>query len=119
MARKLVEDDQVFAIYQLLGTPTNTVRQKYLNQKKVPQLLAATGASKWGMPEGVPVTMGWPRLTSPPRRRSTLRAATTRTISRMFVIGILYQNDDSGKDYSGGFLDGLGKEISSTSSPPR
>jgi branched-chain amino acid transport system substrate-binding protein len=50
MVRKLVEDDQVFAIYQLLGTPTNTVVQKYLNQKKVPQLFVATGASKWGMP---------------------------------------------------------------------
>ena len=59
MVRKLVEDDQVFAIYQLLGTPTNTVVQKYLNQKKVPQLFVATGASKWGMPKEFPWTMGW------------------------------------------------------------
>ena len=59
MVRKLVEDDQVFAIYQLLGTPTNTVVQKYLNQKKVPQLFVATGASKWGNPKEFPWTMGW------------------------------------------------------------
>ena len=59
MVRKLVEDDQVFAIYQLLGTPTNTVVQKYLNQKKVPQLFVATGASKWGDPKQFPWTMGW------------------------------------------------------------
>ena len=58
MVRKLVEDDQVFAIYQLLGTPTNTVVQKYLNQKKVPQLFVATGASKWGNPKDFPWTMG-------------------------------------------------------------
>src|SRR5258707_12552212 len=51
MVRKIVEDDQVFAIYQLLGTPTNTVVQKYLNQKKVPQLFVATGASNWGNPK--------------------------------------------------------------------
>src|SRR6267154_41383 len=59
MVRKLVEDDQVFAIYQLLGTPTNTVVQKHLNQKKVPQLFVATGASKWGMPKEFPWTTGW------------------------------------------------------------
>ena len=45
MVRKLVEDDKVFAIFQLLGTPTNTVVQKYLNQKKVPQLFVATGGA--------------------------------------------------------------------------
>ena len=70
MVRKLVEDDQVFAIYQLLGTPTNTVVQKYLNQKKVPQLFVATGASKWGIPRSSRGPWaGSP--TTPPRRRST------------------------------------------------
>ena len=111
MVRKLVEDDQVFAIYQLLGTPTNTVVQKYLNQKKVPQLFVATGASKWGMPKEFPWTMGW----QPDYH--TEAAIYAKHVLAMFKdrmkdlrIGILYQNDDSGKDYSGGFLDGLGKE---------
>ena len=108
MVRKLVEDDQVFAIYQLLGTPTNTVVQKYLNQKKVPQLFVATGASKWGMPKEFPWTMGW----QPDYH--TEAAIYAKHVLAMFKdrmkdlrIGILYQNDDSGKDYSGGFLDGL------------
>src|SRR5262245_61069658 len=48
MVRKLVEDDKVLAVFNLLGTPTNTAVHKYLNQKKVPQLFVATGASKWG-----------------------------------------------------------------------
>src|SRR5258708_14486705 len=59
MVRKLVEDDQVFAIYQLLGTPTNTVVQKYLNQKKVPQLFVATVASKCGNPKEIPRPTCW------------------------------------------------------------
>ena len=58
MVRQLVEEDKVFAINKL-GTPTNTVVQKYLNQKKVPQLFVATGASKWGKPKEFPWTMGW------------------------------------------------------------
>ena len=101
MVRKLVEDDQVFAIYQLLGTPTNTVVQKYLNQKKVPQLFVATGASKWGNPKEFPWTMGWQPdyateaaiyakhiMANHPRRqdrrcctRTTIPARTTSTAS--------------------------------------
>ena len=85
--------------------------QKYLNQKKVPQLFVATGASKWGMPKEFPWTMGW----QPDYH--TEAAIYAKHVLAMFKdrmkdlrIGILYQNDDSGKDYSGGFLDGLGKE---------
>jgi branched-chain amino acid transport system substrate-binding protein len=111
MVRKLVEDDQVFAIYQLLGTPTNTVVQKYLNQKKVPQLFVATGASKWGMPKEFPWTMGWqPDYHTEAAIYAKHVLATHKDKLKDLRIGILYQNDDSGKDYSGGFLDGLGKE---------
>src|SRR5689334_13983409 len=111
MVRKLVEDDQVFAIYQLLGTPTNTVVQKYLNQKKVPQLFVATGASKWGMPKEFPWTMGWqPDYATEAAIYAKHIMATWKDRMKDVRIGILYQNDDSGKDYSGGFLKGLGKE---------
>ncbi|WP_428670272.1 ABC transporter substrate-binding protein [Reyranella sp.] len=111
MVRKLVEDDQVFAIYQLLGTPTNTVVQKYLNQRKVPQLFVATGASKWGMPKEFPWTMGWQPdyHTEAAIYAKHVLAAWKDRLSEL-KIGMLYQNDDSGKDYIGGFLDGLGKE---------
>ena len=107
MVRKLVEDDQVYAIYQLLGTPTNTVVQKYLNQKKVPQLFVATGASKWGNPKEFPWTMGWqPDY----HTEGAIYAKHILATQKNPKIGILWQNDDSGKDYVGGFMAGLGKE---------
>jgi branched-chain amino acid transport system substrate-binding protein len=56
--RKLVEDDQVVAIVGSMGTPTNTAIVKYMNAKKVPHILLATGASKWGHPRENPWTMG-------------------------------------------------------------
>src|SRR5215468_2921239 len=59
MVRKLVEEDKVLFTFQTLGTPPNTAIQKYLNGKKVPHLLVATGATKWGDPEHYPWTMGW------------------------------------------------------------
>jgi branched-chain amino acid transport system substrate-binding protein len=111
MVRKLVEADQVFAIYQLLGTPTNTVVQKYLNHKKVPQLFVATGASKWGDPKHFPWTMGWqPDYATEGAIYAKHALATHKDSLKDVKIGILYQNDDSGKDYSSGFLKGLGKE---------
>ena len=59
MVRQLVEQDKVFALFQSLGTPCNTAIHKYMNQKKVPQLYVATGASKWGDPKNFPWTMGF------------------------------------------------------------
>jgi len=111
MVRKLVEADQVFAIYQLLGTPTNTVVQKYLNQKKVPQLFIASGASKWGNPKEFPWTMGWqPDYATEGAIYAKHVLATHKEELKDLRIGMLYQNDDSGKDYTAGFLKGLGKE---------
>src|SRR3954451_23948551 len=59
MVRKLVEEDKVLFVFQTLGTPPNTAIQKYLNQKQVPQLFVATGASKWGHYKENPWTMGF------------------------------------------------------------
>ena len=47
-ARRLVEQDGVAFLLNSLGTPPNTAIQRYMNQKKVPQLFVATGADKWG-----------------------------------------------------------------------
>ncbi len=58
-ARKLVEEENVLAIFQPLGTPSNTAIQKYLNQKGVPQLFVSSGATKWGDPKNFPWTMGF------------------------------------------------------------
>ena len=106
-ARKLVESDEVLLIFQSLGTPTNNAIQKYLDIKKVPQLFVATGATKFGDPKNFPWTMGW--------------QPTYQTEGRIYAkyilenlpqgrIGILYQNDDSGRDYLKGLKDGLGAD---------
>ena len=59
LVRQLVEQEKVLCTHNILGTATNTAIHKYMNQKKVPQLYVATGASKWGDPEHFPWTMGF------------------------------------------------------------
>ena len=104
-ARKLVEQDKVLLIFQSLGTPTNTAIHKYMNDKKVPQLFVATGAGKWNDPEHYPWTMGW--QPSYPGE-AEIYAAWLLKNKPDAKVGILYQNDDYGKDYLNGFLKGLG-----------
>ena len=107
--RKLVEEDEVLFTYQNLGTAHNTAIQKYLNAKKVPQLFVATGATKWGDPQHFPWTMGW----QPPyQHESHIYAKYLLQNKPDAKIGILYQNDDFGKDYLKGFKDGLGEKAS-------
>jgi branched-chain amino acid transport system substrate-binding protein len=105
-ARKLVEQDQVLLIFQSLGTPTNTAIHKYMNAKKVPQLFVATGAGKWNDPKHYHWTMGW--QPSYPGE-AEIYAAWLLKNKPDAKVGILYQNDDYGKDYLNGFLKGLGK----------
>jgi branched-chain amino acid transport system substrate-binding protein len=107
LVRKLVEEDQVLLIFQLLGTPTNTAVQRYLNQKQVPQLFVATGASKWGDPEHYPWTMGWQPDYSTEAGIYAKHILLTVPQPR---IGVLWQNDDSGRDYVAGLMKGLGPE---------
>jgi len=104
-ARKLVESDEVLFILNPLGTPSNSAIQKYMNAKQVPQLFVATGATKWGDPKNFPWTMGWqPAYQSEGR----IYAAYLLKEKPGAKIGILYQNDDYGKDYVKGLKDGLG-----------
>jgi len=58
-ARRLVESDEVLLIFGPLGTAPNSAIQKYMNEKKVPQLFVQTGATKWNDPKQFPWTMGW------------------------------------------------------------
>src|SRR5947209_11191121 len=103
-ARKLVESDEVLLIFQSLGTPTNNAIQKYLNDRKVPQLFVATGATKFGDPKNFPWTMGWQ-----PNYQSEGRIFAQYILKNHpdGKIGILFQNDDYGKDYVKGLKDGL------------
>jgi len=106
MVRKLVEQDQVAVLFQTLGTPSNTAIQRYLNQQKVPMLFVATGATKWNDPQTFPWTMGYQ-----PNYQTEGRVYAAYALKNVKdpKIGILYQNDDYGKDYLKGFEDGLGE----------
>ena len=103
-ARKLVESDQVLAIFNPLGTPPNTAIQKYLNDQKVPQLFVATGATKWNDPKKFPWTMGWQPSY---QAEGQIYAAYLLKNHPNAKLGIIYQDDDYGKDYLKGMLDGL------------
>ena len=105
--RKLVEQEQVLLIFQSLGTPTNTAVHQYMNTRQVPQLFVATGATKWGQPDKFPWTMGWQ-----PNYRSEAKIYAKYILENRpgARIGVLYQNDDYGKDYLEGFKAGLGEE---------
>jgi len=103
-ARKLVESDEVLLIFQSLGTAHNTAIQRYVNAKKVPQLFVATGATKWNDPQHFPWTIGW----------QTNYQSEARIYAQYLLknypqgkVGVLYQNDDLGKDYLKGLKDGL------------
>src|SRR3974390_698573 len=103
-ARKLVESDEVLFIFNPLGTPPNSAIQKYMNSKKVPQLFVATGATKWNDPKDFPWTMGWqPNYQS----EGHIYAQYLLQHHPNGKIGILFQNDDYGKDYVKGLKDGL------------
>ncbi|CUU15229.1 FIG00443573 hypothetical protein CDS [Bradyrhizobium sp.] len=108
-ARKLVESDGVLLIFGSLGTSTNGAIRKYMNEKKVPQLFVASGASKWNDPKQYPWTMGWqPSYASEAR----IYAKYIMKEKPDAKIGVLYQNDDFGKDYLRGLKDGLGAKAS-------
>ncbi|QQO14188.1 ABC transporter substrate-binding protein [Bradyrhizobium diazoefficiens] len=108
--RKLVESDEVLAVFNPLGTPSNSAIQKYLNAKKIPQLFVATGATKWNDPKNFPWTMGWqPSYQS----EAQIYAKWLMKEKPNAKIAILYQNDDFGKDYLKGTKDGLGAKASS------
>ena len=103
--RKLVESDEVLLVFQPLGTPSNTAIQKYMNAKKVPQLFAATGASKFTDPKNFPWTMGFNPNYFVEGRIYGQYVLKEHPNAK---IGILYQNDDLGKDYLNGIKAGLG-----------
>ena len=107
--RKLVEDDQVLAISGSLGTSTNAAVQKYLNQKKVPQLFLATGAARWNDPKNFPYTM---TLTPIYTAEASIYGAYVLKEVKDPRVAVLYQNDDFGKDYLKGLKDAFGDKAS-------
>jgi branched-chain amino acid transport system substrate-binding protein len=105
MARRLVEQDQVLLIFQSLGTPSNAAIQKYMNQRKVPQLFASTGASRFSDPKSFPWTMAF--NPTYPAEAKIYAQYILKNIPDAKV-AVLYQNDDYGKDYLKGLKEGFG-----------
>jgi branched-chain amino acid transport system substrate-binding protein len=107
--RRLVESDEVLLIVNPIGTPTIAAVHKYLNQKKVPNLFVASGATKFNDPERFPWTMGWtPHYAS----EGKIYAKYLLSVKPDAKVAILSQNDDLGRDYIAGFKEGLGDKAS-------
>ena len=105
--RRLLEQDKVDFLFNTLGTPTNSAIEKFVNHAKVPMLFVATGASKWGHYKQYPWTIG---LQPSYRTEAQIYAKYLLKNKPAAKLGILYQNDDFGKDYVTGLRDILGKD---------
>jgi branched-chain amino acid transport system substrate-binding protein len=107
--RKLVESDEVLLLFGALGTSSNSAIRKYMNVKKVPQLFVASGAAKWGDFKNFPWTMGYQPVYEGEGRAYAGYVLKEKPNGK---VGILFQNDDFGKDLLKGFRDGLGSKSS-------
>jgi ABC-type branched-subunit amino acid transport system substrate-binding protein len=97
----------VFLLFNVIGTPGNAAIQKYVNQKKVPHIFISSGATRWNNPTNFPWSMAWW-----PSFRSEARVYA-KYIQQNYpgkTVGILYQNDDLGKDYLAAFHEIFGAE---------
>ena len=104
-ARKLVEEDEVLLLFAPVGTPNNTAIHKYMNAKKVPHLFVSSGANRWSDPKNFPWSMGWNPSYQVEGRIYGQHIVSTKPNAK---IAVLIQNDDFGKDYLKGLLEGLG-----------
>ena len=106
--RRLVESDEVFAMFSMLGTSPNIAAQKYLNAKKIPQLFPSSGASRWNDPQHFPWTTG-----SQPTYRTEGRVYAKWILANKpnAKIAVITPNEDPGRDYLAGFKEGLGEHV--------
>jgi branched-chain amino acid transport system substrate-binding protein len=110
-AKRLVEQDKVFALVNPLGTANNVAMRDYLNQRKVPQLFVATGATLFGSDQAkYPYTTGWQPTY---QTESKVYAEYLKNSKPNAKVAVLYQNDGFGKDLLGGFTEGIkGSQVS-------
>jgi len=106
LTKQLVEQDQVFLTFGGLGTQAQTSVRDYLNSKKVPQVIVATGATTFAAEfEKYPYTFGWQPVY---QGESLIYAQYILKNAPNAKIGVIYQNDDYGQDYLDGLTKGLG-----------
>lgn len=106
--RRLVESEQVLALVNSIGTATQASVQKYLNLKKIPQLLVSSGADRWNDPKNFPWTTPGFVSYSFEGKAYGRAVASSKPDAK---VAILYQNDDAGRDYVRGFKAGLGSKV--------
>lgn len=105
--RRLVEEEQVLALFQTLGTASNSAIHKYVNARKVPHIFVSSGAAKWNDPKNFPWTIGYNLNYQMEARIVARHLLKARPNAK---VAVLYQNDDLGKDYFKGFKDALGEK---------
>jgi ABC-type branched-subunit amino acid transport system substrate-binding protein len=106
--RRLIEQEQVLAIFASVGTATNAAIEKYLNDRKIPHLFVQSGASRWNDPQHFPWSIpGLPGY-EPEARTYGKYILAHKPNAR---VAVLYQNDDFGKDYLRGLSEGLGEHV--------
>ena len=105
--RKLVEQEQVLLLFGSFGTATSAAVQRYVNAKQVPHLFLITIGTKFHDPKNFPWTMAFV-----PAAQIEARAYAKYILSNYPAakIGVLYQNDDFGKDLLSGLKDSLGEK---------
>jgi branched-chain amino acid transport system substrate-binding protein len=106
--RKLVEQDDVLAMFSSVGTAPNISVQKYLNARHVPQIFVSSGATRWNDPAHFPWTVGFNPTYELEGRLYAEYILKTKPDAKIAVIA---PNEDAGKDYVRGFKEGLGEHI--------
>ncbi|MET7391751.1 ABC transporter substrate-binding protein [Streptomyces sp. NPDC005529] len=95
VVHKLIERDHVFAIFSGLGTPTHSAVADYINARKVPDLLVASGCSCWDQPTKLPYTFGFPTSYI---REGKILGSHIKTAFPGKRIAYIYQTGQTGQD---------------------
>src|SRR6195952_22173 len=109
VVRRLIEEERVAILFQTIGTASNAAIRKYVNQKKVPDIWLGSGASVFATE---PKEFPWSIPFQPSYRlEAQMYAKYILEKKPAAKVGILYQNDDLGRDYLSGLRDGLGDKF--------
>lgn len=107
--RKLVEDDQVALMFATMGTAPSSAIQRYLTTKGVPHIFLISSAAKWNDPKQFPLSLAFP-WQPPYATEGRIYLDYLRKTDPKARVAVLYQNDDSGKEYIKGLRETLGPD---------
>src|SRR5438876_5632605 len=106
---RLVQQEQVFAMFSSLGTSNNLAVRKLLNDAKVPQLFVSSGATTFGRDyKKYPWTIGY---IPPYSEEGAIYGQYVLKKVKKPKIAVLYQDDDYGRDLFAGLKRGLGSRV--------